>query len=242
LHDPDVVLGHRSGRRSGGFEGLLFDFPGREPAQRAKKIDGRLPRSLIELPAAVTGETGDGDLRSLAVRDLERGSGVRLPSGEAVAREFGVEVLTSEELALPDDWAGETPLWFYILKESQARAEGDQLGPVGARIVGEVLVGLIDRDPESFRANAPDWRPTVSDEGFGVTDLLSAPYLPGQRRKRPPDLQSENPGSNRGSGATESPAMAAFCMAEEQHPSPQEGDLQASGRDRVGWADACSRA
>ena len=54
----------------------LFDFPEREPAQRAKKIDGRLPRSLIELPVAITGGVTDGDLRSLAVRDLERGSGV----------------------------------------------------------------------------------------------------------------------------------------------------------------------
>jgi Animal haem peroxidase len=156
---------------------LMFDFPGRDPAQRAKKIDGRLPRSLIELPQAITGESDDGDLRSLAVRDLERGSGVSLPSGEAVARELGTEPLTSEELSLPEVWAGETPLWFYILRESEARAEGDQLGPVGARIVGEVLVGLIDRDHESFRSNDPDWRPTLSGEherGFGLADLLIA--------------------------------------------------------------------
>jgi hypothetical protein len=43
--------------------------------------------------------------------------------------------------------------------------------------VGEVLVGLIDRDPESFRSNDPDWRPTLRGdhpEGFGLTDLLGA--------------------------------------------------------------------
>jgi hypothetical protein len=156
---------------------LLFDFAEDEPAERAKKIDGRLPRSLIELPVAITGEVSDGDLRSLAVRDLERGSGVSLPSGEAVAAEFGAEPLTGDELALPDEWPGETPLWFYILKESEERCGGDRLGPVGGRIVGEVLVGLIDRDPESFRANEPDWRPTLPGEheqGFGLTDLLSA--------------------------------------------------------------------
>jgi hypothetical protein len=153
----------------------LFDFPQREPAQRAKKIDGRLPRSLIELPVAITGEVSDGDLRSLAVRDLERGSGVGLPSGEAVATEFGADPLSSKELGLPADWSGETPLWFYILKESEARSGGDQLGPVGARIVGEVLVGLIERDSESFRAYDRDWRPTLAGEherGFGLTDLL----------------------------------------------------------------------
>jgi hypothetical protein len=153
----------------------LFDFPQREPAQRAKKIDGRLPRSLIELPVAITGEVSDGDLRSLAVRDLERGSGVGLPSGEAVATEFRADPLSSEELGLPADWSGETPLWFYILKESEARSGGDQLGPVGARIVGEVLVGLIERDSESFRAYDRDWRPTLAGEHervFGLTDLL----------------------------------------------------------------------
>jgi Animal haem peroxidase len=153
----------------------LFDFPQHEPAQRAKKIDGRLPRSLIELPVAITGEVSDPDHRSLAVRDLERGSGVGLPSGEAVATEFGADPLSSEELGLPADWSGETPLWFYILKESEARSGGDQLGPVGARIVGEVLVGLIERDAESFCAYDRDWRPTLAGEherGFGLTDLL----------------------------------------------------------------------
>jgi heme peroxidase len=156
----------------------LFDFPEHEPAQRAKKIDGRLPRSLIELPVAITGEVSDGDLRSLAVRDLERGSGVGLPSGEAVAIEFGAEPLSSDELGLPGDWRGETPLWFYILKESEARGGGDELGPVGGRIVGEVLVGLIDSDPESFRSNDPGWRPTLTGEherGFGLTDALPVP-------------------------------------------------------------------
>jgi hypothetical protein len=160
---------------------LMFDFAEHAAAQRAKKIDGRLPRSLIELPVAITGDVSDGDLRSLAVRDLERGSGVSLPSGEAVATEFGAEPLTSDELALPADWRGETPLWFYILKESEARADGDRLGPVGGRIVGEVLVGLIDRDPESFRSNDRDWQPSLPgarEGGFGLTDLLAAGSVP----------------------------------------------------------------
>ena len=150
-------------------------MPLQEPAQRAKKIDGCLPRSLIELPTAITGEVGQ-DLRSLAVRDLERGSGVGLPAGEAIAAAFDTPPLTSEELGLPGDWTGQTPLWFYILKEAQARGAGDELGPVGGRIVGEVLVGLIDRDPESWRASDPDWRPTLAGEherGFGLADLLA---------------------------------------------------------------------
>jgi len=35
---------------------MLFDVPGRPPAQRAKQIDGKPPRSLIDLPRAITGE------------------------------------------------------------------------------------------------------------------------------------------------------------------------------------------
>ena len=58
-------------------------------------------------------------------------------------------------------WIGETPLWFYILKEAEVLHDGDRLGPVGGRIVGEVLVGIIDADPESFRSVDPGWSPTL---------------------------------------------------------------------------------
>jgi Animal haem peroxidase len=53
----------------------LFDLPGRPPAQRAKRIDGRLAASLIRLPAAVTGVGSGDDYASLAIRDLQRGQG-----------------------------------------------------------------------------------------------------------------------------------------------------------------------
>jgi hypothetical protein len=33
------------------------------------------------------------------------------------------------------------PLWFYVLMESEYLADGDHLGPVGGRIVAEVLIG-----------------------------------------------------------------------------------------------------
>src|SRR5690348_14138185 len=45
---------------------LLFDVPGEPPAQRAKPMDGVLPRSLIELPQAITGAVEDAAYRSLA--------------------------------------------------------------------------------------------------------------------------------------------------------------------------------
>ncbi len=56
-------------------------------------------------------------------------------------------------------WHGETPLWFYILREADAYTGGQRLGPVGGRIVTEVLVGLIDADPTSFRQSNQEWQP-----------------------------------------------------------------------------------
>jgi hypothetical protein len=77
----------------------LFDLPGRPPAQRATRIDGRLAASLIRLPAAFTGVGSGDDYASLAIRDLQRGQGVGLPSGEALARRLGVEPLTPRRSA-----------------------------------------------------------------------------------------------------------------------------------------------
>jgi Animal haem peroxidase len=158
---------------------LLFDVPGRPPAQRAKRIDGRLPESLIALPQTISG-VGEADAyASLANRDLQRGQAIGLPSGEAVARALGDEPLSEEQIGLAaSGWDGETPLWIYVLKEADALHDGDRLGPVGGRIVGEVLVGIIDADPESFRSVERSWRPTLPsyEPGrFGIADVLIPP-------------------------------------------------------------------
>ena len=90
----------------------LFDSGGEHTAQRAKKLDGRLVRPLIELPLALTGPT-DAALRSLATRDLERGQGLGLPSGEAVASLLGEKPLTRDEVGTAKvGWSAETPLWY----------------------------------------------------------------------------------------------------------------------------------
>jgi hypothetical protein len=55
------------------------------------------------------------------------------------------------------------------------RNSGDRLGDVGGRIVGEVLVGIIARDPESYLALEPDWQPTLprhAPERFRLRDIL----------------------------------------------------------------------
>src|SRR5262245_20225029 len=143
--------------------GMLFDVAGRPRAQRAKKIDGRLVASLIALPVALTGALEVEEYHSLAVRDLERGEGVGLPSGEAVARALGERPLTAEEIGAAEaGWRGETPLWYYLLREADVRQSGDRLGPVGARIVTEVLIGLLALDATSVLHAPTDWQPRAT--------------------------------------------------------------------------------
>ena len=110
---------------------------------------------------AITGECENEAYHSLAVRDLQRGQGIGLPSGEAVARHIGIAQLTPEQIGIASTaWNGETPLWYYILREADACTGGHRLGPVGGQIVTEVLVGLIDADATSFRQDSKAWRPT----------------------------------------------------------------------------------
>ena len=156
---------------------LQIDIEGHPPAQRAKRIDSRLPAPLIALPTQISGSEPGTDYASLANRDLQRGHAVGLASGEAIARRLAVPALSAEQVGLAEHaWADETPLWFYILKEADVLHDGDQLGPVGGRIVGEVLVGIIDADPESFRSVDPDWTPPLPARragAFGLADILA---------------------------------------------------------------------
>jgi hypothetical protein len=152
---------------------MIFDLPGSSPAQRAKRIDGTLPTSLIELPHQITGDVTDAAYRSLAVRDLLRGAATRLPSGEAIAEALGVATVRDQELART--WPGGTPLWLYVLKEAELLAAGDGLGPVGGQIVAEVLIGLLRADPGAYLYADPNWSPTLPAGGptFGFADLLT---------------------------------------------------------------------
>jgi hypothetical protein len=68
-----------------------------------------------------------------------------------------------------------TPLWFYILREAAVTRGGEHLGPVGGRIVAEVLIGLIQGDGSSYLSEDPDWTPSYgTGDIFKMTDLLQA--------------------------------------------------------------------
>ena len=65
--------------------------------------------------------------------------------------------------------------WFYVLREADVTANGEHLGPVGGRIVAEVIVGLMTGDSTSFLSQEPDWTPTYGTDGdFRMVDLLRA--------------------------------------------------------------------
>jgi hypothetical protein len=61
-----------------------------------------------------------------------------------------------------------------VQRESAVQHKGEQLGAVGGRIVGDVLVGIISSDPESYLAVDQNWTPTLPrhDGSFRLRDLL----------------------------------------------------------------------
>jgi hypothetical protein len=74
-------------------------------------------------------------------------------------------------------FAKRCPLWVYILAEGRKNFYDHgqaQLGAVGGRIVAEVFLALLSKDPNSFLAVAPDWKPTLGTGGkFTLTDLIN---------------------------------------------------------------------
>ena len=91
---------------------------------------------------------------------------------------MGISPLTTDELDLAKvapSFAEHAPLWYYVLREASLRADGRRLGPVGGRIVAEVLIGLLEGDPFSYLRVEPGWRPTLPSDRpgeFTMPDLL----------------------------------------------------------------------
>ena len=118
-----------------------------------------------------------GEPVSLATRNLLRSLTMKVPSGQRVAKAMRLPVLAPSDLADLGrlHLRRRTPLWFYVLREAHVVAGGEHLGPVGGRIVAEVLVGLIDGDRQSYLRQDPDWTPTYGSGGtFTAADLLRA--------------------------------------------------------------------
>jgi hypothetical protein len=127
----------------------------------------------------------------LALRNLQRGWRMRLPSGQDIARAMSLEPLDDSHILIgkftgdPADplvaintidsgFTGNCPLWTYILAETVKTTatihttQGDkaidtfQLGPVGGRIVAETFLGLLLGDSSSYLSLNPLWKPSAS--------------------------------------------------------------------------------
>jgi hypothetical protein len=168
--DPaDLRGGRRAPRRFVDWQ-TFFDF-GDGRVRPNKKIDTRLSTVLFHLLGQPEGEPV-----SLATRNLLRNLVMKVPSGQRVARAMQLPELAPRDL---DDLTTfglhrRTPLWFYILREAEVASGGEHLGPVGGRIVTEVVVGLIKGDGQSYLRQDPYWTPTYgSAHSFTMVDLLT---------------------------------------------------------------------
>ena len=167
--DPsDLRGGRRAPRRFIDWQ-TLFDF-GDGRVRRNKRIDTKLSTVLFRLMRQAQDEP-----KSLATRNLLRNLSMKVPSGQRVAHAMNLPVLAAADLADlgPFHLRERTPLWFYVLREAEVTSDGEHLGPVGGRIVAEVIIGLIKGDAQSYLRQDPDWTPTYGQDGsFTAADLL----------------------------------------------------------------------
>jgi len=147
----------------------------------ARKIDSVLANGLETIPG------GSGIMAILAARNLRRGLAMGLPSGQGAANALGLTPLTaaqlaaglpSAEVALLNSNGGmlfaKTPLWYYVLREAMVTNGGNQLGPLGGRIVAETFVRMLKRDADSFM-NVSGFAPSLPSSVSGtfmIADLL----------------------------------------------------------------------
>jgi hypothetical protein len=181
--DPDDLRGGRSMRRFVGWQ-TFFDFgtdpyTGKAEVKPNKRIDRKLSTPLFLLPTGTLPAPG-GPI-SLAQRNLLRHLTWQLPSGQSVAREMGTPMLSSGDLdelrALGGGLESNTPLWYYTLAEAEVMEDGLRLGPVGGRIVAEVILGLLELDPASFVRIRPNWRPTLPAKFSGRGEFRMIDFL-----------------------------------------------------------------
>ena len=156
----------------------FFEMPRSDRPQPSRRINAYLCDSVL----------GD-DASDPVIDTLLLGNACQLPSGQTVAKKIGATPLTNQDLGLADPLGSvaATPLWLYVLKEAEVTQDGLRLGPVGASIIGDVVVDLIQRDPASYLNVEPRWQPTYGVMGsFKLADLLVASDY-----YTPPDLATD---------------------------------------------------
>lgn len=149
----------------------LFQVEPHFQPRMAKAIDPLLADELQNLPIVSSSNPND---RALAFRNLMRASALGVPGGQSVAKLLGdknypisvrdleldgIDVFTrvrstkrkgkgkeKVETSLRED----TPLFYYVLRESQLESNGAHLGPVGSALLLEVFCGMLRYCDETF--------------------------------------------------------------------------------------------
>jgi hypothetical protein len=185
LEPADLRGGVRSARRFVGWS-TFFRFPGFEGDVRPnKRIDTRLSTPLFTLPLGAI--AAGAPPTSLAERNLLRHLTWSVPSGQAIAAAMGAPLVPRSQLsnlaAVHPLFVESTPLWYYLLKEAEVFEQGLQLGPVGARLIAEVFIGLLQSDPDAYVNEQPSFVPRLgTTQGhFGMVDLLTFAGVGGRR-------------------------------------------------------------
>ena len=179
INDPATVVDWH--------ELLVSDQPATR--DRAEKLDTKLASILLDLPFV----DGPAEDKSLATRNLRRGNAFLLPGGEKVAEAVGVDqahidaTLDKIEDINADLGRDGIPLWLYLLAEAEVvgRAEvdgsfkpGEGLGPAGATIVAEVIIGLLELDDHSYLGANRDFLPREEWNSLGKMVTAAQPALP----------------------------------------------------------------
>jgi hypothetical protein len=105
---------------------------------------------LIDRPVSPVGR-----LSNLATRILLRGKRLQLVSGESAVdilnkRGLGLQKLDREQLEIGDLPMNQgTPLWYYLMRESQIQQRGNSLGELGSWIVADGFKRLLLDSPNS---------------------------------------------------------------------------------------------
>jgi len=145
----------------------------------ADNIDTLIAEDMYKLPPASIKLFSDTQQRPLPAITLIRGSRIGLASGQQACETVGIPSLAPGEIGFDkkdEEFLSQcgmlqrTPLWYYILREAEVlgakneerrkqRLGGECLGPLGSRIVAEVLLGVMKADPSCYLNAGTDWKP-----------------------------------------------------------------------------------
>ncbi len=156
--------------------------------------DANAPGSGAGMPIGGPAGVQPTGSNSIQYRDFVRGHFYLLPSGQDVAAAYGLTPIppgTAIPASIPG-FANGTPLFFYVLYEAFVQNQGSpaidnfdatgtagdftgaQLGPVGARIVADVILRLMKINADGVFAGGFSPAPPIAPAAgqFGLADLL----------------------------------------------------------------------